>query len=80
MTKPPSLQAVAAAAVLRSEAALWNALEAALRAGATREDLDAAIEVAAQTAGDAVRAEARKTLTEILARQGARERWGLPSP
>ena len=78
MTQQPSLQGVATAAVLRSEPALWRALEAALNAGATREDLEAAIETAAQIAAEAIRAEAHKTLTEVLARQGARDRWGIP--
>lgn len=77
MTQHPALQAVAAAASLRSETALWQALERALDGGASQKDIEAAIETAAETTADAVRGEAKKVLIEVLARQGARERWGL---
>lgn len=77
MTQPLSLEAVAAAAALRSETALWQALEQALDAGVSLANIEGAIETAAQTSAEAVRSDANKVLKEVLARQGARERWGL---
>jgi alkylhydroperoxidase/carboxymuconolactone decarboxylase family protein YurZ len=71
------LWAISAAAALRSESALWQAFEQALDAGASQADVEATIETAAETAAEAVRTEAKKVLNEVLARQGARERWGL---
>ena len=69
--------AVAAAAALRSEGALWPALEAALLAGASPEELEATILEAARMAEAAVKADGLRILREIRARQGAKERWGI---
>lgn len=80
MTQHPSLQAVAAAAAIHSEPALRRTLEDALSAGVSKEDLDRTIETAAEIAAEAVRSEAKRVLVEVLARQAARERWGMPSP
>ena len=79
-TSDTALSRVAAAAALRSGAALWKALEAAFASGTSREEVEAAIEAAALMSADAVRREATRTLREVLARHGARERWGMPSP
>lgn len=78
--KTVALSAVAAAAALRSEGALWPALEEALGSGATPEELEQAIREAARVAEAAVRADGLRTLREVLARHGARERWGVPEP
>ncbi|MSQ28065.1 MAG: hypothetical protein EXR51_08010 [Dehalococcoidia bacterium] len=72
------LQAVVAAAALRSAPALWAATEVALTAGASWADLEQAVEAAAQSAAEAVRLEALATLREVAARHGASERWGFP--
>jgi alkylhydroperoxidase/carboxymuconolactone decarboxylase family protein YurZ len=71
------LASVAAAAALRSCAALWSAIDDALTAGVTQADIEAAIEAAAVTAAEAVRLEAKQTLREVVAREGARERWAI---
>ncbi len=71
------LQAVAAAAALRSAPALWSAAEAALLDGATWASLEQAVETAAQSAAEAVRQEGLATLREVAARHGAMERWQL---
>lgn len=71
------LQAVAAAAALRSAPALWSAAEAALLDGATWADLEQAVTSAAQSAAEAVRQEGLATMREVAARHGAMERWEL---
>jgi hypothetical protein len=70
-----ALEGVAAAAALRSAPALWEAVEIALRQGATWSDLECAVDSAAATAERAVRLEALATLREVAAREGAAERW-----
>ncbi len=52
-------------------------MEGALTAGATQADIETAIEAAAVISADAVRIEAKQTLREVMARQGARERWAI---
>jgi len=76
--KTAALRSVAAAAALRSEAALWKALEVALLAGAQWEELEAVIEEAAQQAAAAVREDALRAYREVRARHRTKERWGIP--
>ncbi|MEK7215689.1 MAG: hypothetical protein AAB289_08860 [Chloroflexota bacterium] len=77
-TLPASrLQAVAAAAALRSAPAFWAAAELAFDEGASWADLEQAVETAAQSMAEAVRLEALATLREVAARHGASERWAL---
>ncbi len=71
------LSAIAAAAALRSQPALWHALERALAAGVSQTEIEAAIESAARAAAEAVREDGRRILREVLAYQGARERWAI---
>lgn len=70
-----ALEAVAAAAAIRSGPALWEAAETALRQGAGWNDLERAIDGAAATVERAVRLEALATLREVAAREGAAQRW-----
>ena len=72
-----ALRAVASAAALRSEPALWKALESSLRAGAGLEEIEAVIEEAAQQAAAAVREDALLVFREVRARQRAKDRWGM---
>lgn len=75
--KSAALSAVAAAAALRSEAVLWKALNEALRAGADWEELEKAIDTAARVAESAVAEDGLRTLREVRARHGAKERWDI---
>lgn len=76
--KAAALCAVAAAAALRSETALWQALEEALVAGVPWEEMEQAIKTAARVAESVVEEDGLRTLREIRARAGAQERWGIP--
>ena len=76
--KVAALCSVAAAAALRSEAALWRALEEAVAAGVPWEELEQAIKTAARVAESAIEADGLRTLREVRARAGAQERWGIP--
>ena len=76
--KTAALCAVAAAAALRSEAALWRALEEALAAGVPWEEMEQAIKTVARVAESAVTEDGLRTLREVRARAGAQERWGIP--
>ena len=70
-----ALNAVAAAAALRSESSLWPAIEAAAAAGASWEELEAAIEQAAAIAETAVRQDGLRTLREARAHLETKARW-----
>lgn len=76
-TKSAALCAVAAAAALRSEPALRQALEEALDAGAGWEELERAVATAGRAAETAVLKDGLRTLRDVRARQGAKERWNI---
>ncbi len=73
--KAAALQAVVAATALRSESALWRALEAAIAAGVTMAELEEAILIAAQAASDAVRDDGMRILREVRLHAETQARW-----